>query len=242
MRNHLLACVLAICFSASLLGGPDKEPSVLDEKVAALDASGGFLADVVESLRDSSSNTIFVNWKALEKEGIDRSTPVTIDVKDAKIADVVKAINAALPNDKQKLACVEDDGIVYISTADDVKKFPAHDALPSRGDAQAAAKTSDALDRIIPEVNFNHIAARDVFEFLGDITKIKIEANWDALEKADFQKTTAVTARIKKLPLKRALRLILNDINGGVTGDSMADYVVDGDHILISTREDLLKK
>ncbi|CAN5392856.1 hypothetical protein BH09PLA1_BH09PLA1_04080 [soil metagenome] len=241
MRKCFLVGVLMLCIARLAAAGPTTQPSALDQRVGDLKVSKAPLADVVDALRDTGAKSIDVNWTALATAGIDKETLVTLDLTEPTVAQVIKAISAGLEGDKKDvIACIDEEGTVYISTREDVKTRRVSEPIPTRGDAIAAAKTTEALGRVLPEVNFNSIGAGDVVEFLANITQLKIDANWDALEAAGARKDTAVTLRIRNHTVKRVLRLLLDDI-GGSTGAKL-DYVVDGDHVLISTRDDLLKK
>ena len=77
--------------------------------------------DVVDFLRDITQSNIFVNWKALEAAGVDRSTPVTQRLRNVEFG---KALNTVL-NDvggAGKLGYALDDGIVSISTIEDLNQ------------------------------------------------------------------------------------------------------------------------
>jgi hypothetical protein len=244
MRMCLCLCVVvaSILFASSAYAqpSPTTKPSALTVNVGEVKASDTALADVMEMLRDKSSATLFVNWKMLEAAGIDRGTKVTVDLDDATLEQALKAICSSLDKEKKGIVAFADrNGVAYLSTADDAKKHETPEPLPSRGDAELAKQTAEALERALPEINFNSIATGDALEFLKDITKLSIEVNWDALEKAGIKRDTPVTLRIRNLPVNEALRLLLDEISNG--GEPL-NYVVDGNKVLISTDKDLRKK
>ena len=54
------------------------------------------LTDVIDFLRDTTQANIFVNWKALEVAGIDRSAPVSTRLKNVKFSKVLRTILESL--------------------------------------------------------------------------------------------------------------------------------------------------
>ena len=234
IRTSLCVAISSILWVQVALAQP------LEAKIGEAKFSGVPLADVIAQLQETSAQNIFVNWKALEAKHIDRATPVTVDLHDVTLEQVLGEICTSLDKDKKAgLTFKDDDGVACVSTAEDLEKRAKADPLPARGNEAATQQTDESLNRMMPEINFNQIAVRDAVEFLKDITTIPIEVNWNAVEKAGIKKASPTTIRIKNLSLRRTLRLLLDDVGGD--GEKL-DYVIDGDHILISTREDLLKK
>jgi len=73
-------------------------------------------SDVVDFLRDVTSANIFVNWRALEAAGIDRSAPVTTRLRDVRFRDALDKILADLGGGTVSLGHVVDRGTITIST------------------------------------------------------------------------------------------------------------------------------
>lgn len=212
----------------------------LEAKIAEVKFSAVPFADVIAQLQETSAQNLSVNWKALEARGINRATAVTVDLNDVTLEQALADICASLDRDKKAgITFKDDDGVVCISTGEDLAKRDKAEPLPARGNEPAAQQTDEMLNRQMPEINFNQIAVRDAIEFIHDVAQLQIEVNWDALEKAGIKNTSPTTIRVKNLSLRRTLRLLLDDVGGD---REKLDYVVDGDHILVSTREDLLKK
>lgn len=243
MRMCLYLCVAVtsiLCIHAAQAQVAATQPASLGVHVGQTKVSAIPLADVIALLGEKTHESLYVNWKALEAAGIDRNTKVTVDLEDATLADALKAICDSLdPEQKGVVAFTDDDGVAYLSTGADAHKHAKVTPLPPRGDEVLAKQTVEALDRLMPEINFNQIAASDAIEFVKDITQLSIEVNWDALNEAGIKKATPVTIRIRNLPLHRALRMLLEDVGGG---GELLSYVVDGDKIRISTAKDLAKK
>jgi beta-lactamase regulating signal transducer with metallopeptidase domain len=93
------------------------------------------------------------------------------------------------------------------------------------------------LDRQLPEVNFNNVAFTDVVDFLRDVSGAKVFVNWKALEAAGIKREATVSARLRMIPFRKALTVILDSIAGG--GTTKLGFVVDEGVITISTDDDL---
>jgi general secretion pathway protein D len=115
-----------------------RERSVLEERgVAAEDQAAQLLlerrlpevrldgigfADVVEFLRDVSGANIFVNWRAMEAAGIDKSTPVSIRMRDVRFAKVLDTILDDVGGGTVELSYTINEGVVTISTEEDLAR------------------------------------------------------------------------------------------------------------------------
>ena len=105
-----------------------------------------------------------------------------------------------------------------------------------KASVEIGSAISGPLAKRLPEVNFQGNNFADVVDFLRDVSGAKIDVNWKALESAGITKEAPVTARLKDVPLNDALRVILNDVGGGIVKVGVA---ADGDVLTISTAEDL---
>ncbi len=79
------------------------------------------LAEVVEFFRATTDVNFFVNWRALEAIGIDRSTPITLQVQDVRPAQamdlVLEQLNPGQPL-RQRVFWVLEQGVVTISSGE----------------------------------------------------------------------------------------------------------------------------
>ncbi len=88
-------------------------------RVRELKFEGTELADVIETLRQISGVNIFVNWRAMEMEGINRRTPITFHARRISTAQGLNLIVKELNAEKDKFSSiywVVDGGVVHIST------------------------------------------------------------------------------------------------------------------------------
>jgi len=94
----------------------------LDRNLPELTFDAVGLGDVVDFLRDVSGANIFVNWKSLEGPGIDRNTPVTAKLRNVRFSKVLGIILDSAGGGKQKLGYTTDEGVITISTVDDLSR------------------------------------------------------------------------------------------------------------------------
>ena len=81
------------------------------------------LKDVVEFLRTAGDVNIHVNWAALVAGGVDKTTAVTLQLSGASLGKILELVLADLSTNT-KITYVIDDGVVVISTKDDLAKTP----------------------------------------------------------------------------------------------------------------------
>jgi hypothetical protein len=102
-----------------------------------------------------------------------------------------------------------------------------------RAQAPATPAAPSPANRAAPTANFTGVALGDAIEYIRDVTQANIHVNWRALEEVGVGKDTVVNIRLRNVPLKTVLRLMLNEAGGG-TG--LTYYVADG-VIEITTQE-----
>ena len=212
MSRHTL--VIGAFIGLVLCYGARAEERDIDERVVVqidrnlpeISFTGQQLADVIDFLRDVGSVNIFVNWRDLESAGISKKTPVKLQAKNIKLRQALKQILDQLGTNKGKAEFTIRDGVLVISTVPD----PAHPRA-----AVTVAKLPPKLDRNLPEVNFNGQALSDVFDFLGDVTGEKINADWTSLEAAEISKNAPVVLRVQDLKYPTTLRLVMESVSDG---------------------------
>jgi general secretion pathway protein D len=94
--------------------------ALLDHRLPTVQLPQVPLADAIDFLRDITTANILVNWKALEADGIDKQTQVTATLHDVKFSKVLDVILQEAGGGK--LAYTIDEGVITISTADELNK------------------------------------------------------------------------------------------------------------------------
>ena len=106
-------------------GGPADRAvqAQLDRKLPEVKFDAVSLSDVIDFLRDVSGLNVFVNWKSLEAAGVERNTPVTAQLHDVKFSKALNIILAqSVGGGQTKLGYTLDEGVITISTADELAK------------------------------------------------------------------------------------------------------------------------
>ncbi|MFI5381511.1 MAG: hypothetical protein ACHRHE_19615 [Tepidisphaerales bacterium] len=99
------------------------------------------------------------------------------------------------------------------------------------GDTGAQAKMS--LSRNLPRINFTGVTFKEAVDFLRDFSGLNIHVNWKAIEAAGVAADTPVNIKLRDVPVRKALSLVLSEASGGV---GLTFYVEDG-VVEITTRE-----
>lgn len=138
-------------------------PAALDKDLRHADFSNIPLVEAIDRLRRESGANLVVNWRALETAGIDMSAEVNVKLHDLKISRVLSIILDDVGGGTVKLGYVIDDGIVTISTLDDLAskqtkttrvydirdllaELALSDDIPMLGIAPTTAPTTESLE------------------------------------------------------------------------------------------------
>jgi hypothetical protein len=105
--------------------------------------------------------------------------------------------------------------------------------LHAQAPAAATPAAPSPANRAAPTANFTGVALGDAIDYIRDVTQANLHVNWRALEEVGVGKDTVVNLRLRNVPLKTVLRLMLNEAGGG-TG--LTYYVADG-VIEVTTQE-----
>jgi beta-lactamase regulating signal transducer with metallopeptidase domain/tetratricopeptide (TPR) repeat protein len=116
------------------------------------------LADVISSLQDAGGVEILVNWAALKTVNIDKKTPVTISSSGGKFGKVLHLVLDQVAGGLDKLDFTVSDGIVEITTEEDLASVTitiVHDLrgllvqpVPGEDKDKAASQISGQIDRL----------------------------------------------------------------------------------------------
>jgi general secretion pathway protein D len=94
----------------------------LDRQLPELQFDAVGFSDVIDFLRDVSGSNLFVNWKSLEAAGVDRNAPVTARLHNVKFSKALNVILDSVGGGQTKLGYTVDEGVITISTAEDLSK------------------------------------------------------------------------------------------------------------------------
>lgn len=68
------------------------------------------------------------------------------------------------------------------------------------------------LDRKMPEVKFDAVGLSDVFDFMQDVSGIRIVVDWQALEHAGIRRDTPVSLDLRNVTVSKAMTAILDSV------------------------------
>jgi hypothetical protein len=96
-----------------------------------------------------------------------------------------------------------------------------------------AASPRQALNMVLPELNFTGVTLADAIDFMRDVSGANMHVNWPALEAAGIGKDTTINLRLRNVSLRKVLQLTLREAGAG---DLLSFYIDDG-IIEITTKE-----
>jgi hypothetical protein len=92
----------------------------LDEIVKELSADQMGLERVINFLRDQTNCNIEVKWDALQAAGIDKTTPISVNLKNVSLARALRSTLENAGGGAANLSFTIDDGVVIVTTRDDL--------------------------------------------------------------------------------------------------------------------------
>lgn len=99
-----------------------KASTALRETVHELSVDGVALQKVIDYLRQVSGANIVVDWKVLETAGIDKETPVTLNVRDLSLRKMLQLVLSQASGSNAALTYVVDSNVISITTQDEEDK------------------------------------------------------------------------------------------------------------------------
>src|SRR5687767_4930104 len=124
--------------------------AVIDRVTPSVNFRDVNLGDALDFIRDVSAANIHVNWKALDKAGVTRETPINLQVRQVSVGKVLNLILSDA-SDTVKLGWTLDDGVIEISTTEaldrqtEIKVYEVRDLL----DPRAIEKKGETLSTMI---------------------------------------------------------------------------------------------
>ena len=116
-----IATTLTLVLAAATLAGPaSTQPTVdqrLEERVAEINLEGMTLGQFLDKMRTDTGTNIFVNWRELERIGIDRGAQLFGKLRNVSARTVFKYVLESLGEPTQVTMHVEGD-VLWIGTAD----------------------------------------------------------------------------------------------------------------------------
>jgi hypothetical protein len=83
---------------------------------------------------------------------------------------------------------------------------------PARGETRLTVRK--VLNKRISSIDLQGVALADAIEYFRDVSDLNIHVNWNALASVNVNKDTAVNARLRYIPLRKALAVVLANAAG----------------------------
>jgi hypothetical protein len=90
-----------------------------------------------------------------------------------------------------------------------------------------------ALNTVLPDLNFTGVTIADAIDFLRDVSGANIHVNWQALEAVGVGQDTTINLRMRNVPLRKVLQMILREAGSG----DLLTFHIDEGVIEVTTRE-----
>jgi len=130
--------------------------AALQHRIANLDFTDTSLKDAIDFLRTVSGANIHVNWRAIDRAGIDPRTRVNIHLHDVSMEKALNLVLNDSGNSEGELAWGLDSGVIEISTAEMlgnvicIRILDVRDLLDGRGLNQAKELVDIVVETISP--------------------------------------------------------------------------------------------
>lgn len=127
----LAASLLLACLATTADAEPDRaavdraaadaaELDKLEKVIPELTFEAVELTEAIDRFRYVTRAHVFVNWRALEAAGIDRTALVTVRVRNVKASTALTALLGAVVQGRDALGFSVDDGAILVTTKADL--------------------------------------------------------------------------------------------------------------------------
>jgi len=120
MKTRLILTLLISVFMCSPISGDDSQDKETKRQTVIINAKP--LEQVIDIIRAGSGINIHVRWYALENEGIEKDTEISLRLHNVTWKKLLQLILDDAGAGEVELLYVDDDGILLISTKDDLAK------------------------------------------------------------------------------------------------------------------------
>jgi hypothetical protein len=179
------------------------------------------LNDALELLRATFKVNIVVNWGAVNDVGVDKTTPITIQLAHVSAPTALRAVLMAAAG-HNVLGYTVRENVVTISTRSDLQLPETFERTPPAPALEAA------LQGDVPKVTVNDLPLEKAIEFVRSAGKINIVVDWNALSPIGVEPQTPITLHLEHVTVSALLKAVLRAAVGreGVVDMALCDNVV----------------
>ena len=164
----------------------------MKRRLPEINFNGNNVSDVIDFLRNVTGVNIVVDWKNVEAAGTKKETPIDLRLRDIPFNQILLLVMAQCSS---SIAMDVRNSAILISTE------PGLAAMTKQlGQLAEMKKQLPQLDRHLLEVKLDGNPLGDVVDFYRDLTAMKINVDWVALEKAGITNDAPVMMRVRDLP------------------------------------------
>ncbi len=154
---------------------PRNAVMILSERIPEIRFDDTPLDQAIESLAGLARTNIVVQWRRLEEYGIKRDTPITLNIRNLRLSQVLWLIMNQSPLSEAKLAYRADADMILLSTDDDlgqemlVRVYDVQELLQSRLSRPTflASKQREIVETVVPTVGAGAVGVRPVTRNYG---------------------------------------------------------------------------
>ncbi len=184
-RLFVSGCVASLCLSLPAQAQQSAQPgkpvqperklarnaaAMLSARIPDVNFQEAALEDVVTWLRDTMNVNIIVRWKELEFLGVERTKPITLDVRNLRASQVLSIVLEQAGGVDARLAYRADRDMITITSARDldsgmfVKVYEVNDVIfePLREPYFSVAREHDFVETVQPVVAAGAVAVQPV--------------------------------------------------------------------------------
>jgi hypothetical protein len=152
----------------------DQATRLLSVKLGGMKFSGDSFADAVARLRQAAALDIYVNWRAMDQARVTRTLPVTIDLSNLPVDGALDTLLEHVGGDFVRLGWTLDEGVVTISTRDDLSKNTLTRVYDIRGAIRSDATRQADIDSVIRRVRgIDPLSWRDAGGTVGSVRELQ---------------------------------------------------------------------
>jgi len=205
-----------------------KIEDLLDRHLPSVQLPGVKLSDAIDFIRDVTGENIYVDWKALERAGVTKHSPVTVSATHITIRETFRTILEGTGSSSLEIYVMR--STIVVST-----KLNFADRKTQKGPylAELSDSRNDAavLEKHIASVQLPQVSLKDATDLVRDLTGVPINVKWKPLAAAGIDRNTPISLTIHDAEFSSVLYFILDQ-----AGDGKLGYVTEPTEIMAYDR------